>query len=381
MPTNTFTTQNLNAVAFIDSNIGLVGGEGDSISITLQKTLDGGETWNPVNINTTHTIRSIEFVSPQFAFLTTSEPSEGFRSIDGGLNWTFVDTEIEQDGEVYFKNIDTGFVYSSLNGGDVSYTFNGGITWNHFPDSTFGNNELIQSFHFPTPNSSIGYAVSGFGYVFKTEDGGVSWSIVDRPIKDLLNDVFFLTPDLGYILGREFIFKTEDGGENWSWYNTQFGGEKFQILDSLFYILRFQKILFSNDNGLNFEPMSGTFTGLKDMFIFSQYSGYCVENGGRIYKIDPQSSLLDKTSISNDFDVYPNPSIGKFKIALDDVGINGDEYILKIFTVTNQLVYQTRITQDGNEYDLTNSNLSGFYFIQIYNNDNNLQFTKKVLFD
>ena len=55
--------------------------------------------------------------------------------------------------------------------------------------------------------------------IFKTTDGGQSWELKDSFSGISLNDVFFPTPDTGYIVGNAFgaaALKTIDGGNNWS---------------------------------------------------------------------------------------------------------------------------------------------------------------------
>lgn len=120
------------------------------------------------NIRAVNSIRSIQFTNATNGFLTTNAPSEGFKTIDGGNNWTYVNTAIYNNGSVFFKDNDTGFVFSPNNGDDVSYTFDGGSSWTHYPNGTFGGG-AISSNHFPISNSSIGFAVTALYIPLKVE--------------------------------------------------------------------------------------------------------------------------------------------------------------------------------------------------------------------
>ena len=72
--------------------------------------------------------------------------------------------------------------------------------------------------------------------IYKTEDGGDTWQLVDNQILekyDLPRDAYFLTEDEGYFSSSKKIFHTANGGQTWQ-------GEAHvddnEIISKLYYI-------------------------------------------------------------------------------------------------------------------------------------------------
>ncbi len=66
-------------------------------------------------------------------------------------------------------------------------------------------------------NANTGYA-GGFQYVYKTIDGGSSWTVVSgiTVSSNFFERINFLNSNFGYIIGRSRSFSTVDGGSTWS---------------------------------------------------------------------------------------------------------------------------------------------------------------------
>src|SRR4051812_12250450 len=66
-------------------------------------------------------------------------------------------------------------------------------------------------------NDSIGYLLSSNGAVFKTIDGGQSWS---NPSKtNSCTSIYFVSADTGFACDANYgtgIYKTTDGGQSWT---------------------------------------------------------------------------------------------------------------------------------------------------------------------
>ncbi len=357
---NSGTIQSLKAIYFLNNDTGFIGGSAGITSTTLLKTTDGGMSWISPNISTVNSIRSIKFINAQIGFLTTSAPAEGFKTIDGGNNWTYVNTAIYNDGDVYFKNIDTGFVYSPNNGNDVSYTFNGGTTWTHYPTGTF-NGVGISSINFPNPNSSIGFAVSAWsGRIFTSTDGGVTWSQISQPTSQVLNDVFFTSTNEGYALGLNFILKTSDGGINWITANSSIGGYKFNIINTSVYVVVLSSTYLSTDGGINFSTMTGTINGLNNLHILSDSSGYCVGESGRIFKLGASSSVNESFATFNPINIFPNPVNEILFVVLS----NQNGSTLEMFNLEGQLVKKTTLLAGKTEVNIKDLT-KGLYIYRI----------------
>ena len=367
---NSGTTQGLNALYFLDSDNGFIGGNAGITSTTLLKTTDGGLSWNSPNISTVNSIRSIQFTNTTNGFLSTSAPSEGFKTIDGGNNWTAINTAIYNNGDVYFKDSDTGFVYSPNNGDDVSYTFDGGSTWSHYPNGTFGGN-AISSIHFPISNSSIGFAVTAWGgKIFKTTNGGISWSQIAQPTSQNLNDVFFTSTNNGFILGSSFILETNDGGANWTTTNSNLGGVKIKVINSNIYLLNYDSIRISSNNGASFIAMTGTINGLNNLHILSSTSGYCLGQSGKIFKLGSTTAIIESYISLNQINIFPNP-------ANNYINIDGDLSIAN-YQIKNTLGQSIKSDNFTNQSIDLSSMENGIYFIILTTSDNKL-ISKKIL--
>jgi photosystem II stability/assembly factor-like uncharacterized protein len=376
---NSGTTQNLNAIYFLNDDTGFIGGDAGITSTTLLKTTDGGLNWTSPNISTVNSIRSICFTTSQIGFLTTSSASQSFKTIDGGSNWTSFNSEIFNAGDIYFKDIDTGFVFSPNNGDDVSYTFNGGATWSHYANGTF-NGVGITAIHFPFTNSSIGFATTWDGQIFKTTNAGVSWFQIAQPTSQYLSDVSFSSPSDGYAVGSTFLLKTTDGGANWTIVNSNVGGSKIKIVGSSLYVLSNDSIRVSNNNGLTFTAMSGTITGLNNLQILSSTSGYCVGGSGRIFKLGLTSTVEESPISLNQIKVYPNPIIGSGSLNLE-IPFNQNVIEALIYNINGNEIMQFNIMGNSKSINFNVNELpSGIYYLMLRTDQGeNIQSDKIVI--
>jgi photosystem II stability/assembly factor-like uncharacterized protein len=69
------------------------------------------------------------------------------------------------------------------------------------------------------PNDHTGWICGNNGYIYKTTDGGDSWTQQNSGVTKNLQKLFFLNENLGYAGSVQgSILKTSDGGNNWSEY-------------------------------------------------------------------------------------------------------------------------------------------------------------------
>ncbi|MBO9703523.1 MAG: T9SS type A sorting domain-containing protein [Sporocytophaga sp.] len=371
----TGTTETLTTVFFINSDTGFVGGSA-GVTTTLLKTKDGGKTWKTPNINTTNSIRTIRFANKQIGILSTDASSEGFRTTDGGENWTKINTALDGIGDIYIKNADTAFAFNSSNGDDVSYSFNGGKTWTHYPNNAFGG-AAISAIHFPFPKSNIGYAVTNSGgKIFKTVNGGKSWSQIAQPTSEHFNNVFFTTTSIGYALAVSEILKTTDGGAHWTAITNGSSGAKIQIVGSILY-LRSGDLSVSYNDGKSFSDMTGFSSSIIDFQMLSNSEGYAVGFDGGVFKLQIITAINSKIEKTELFKLYPNPSNGQFSI--EKLDLSGSDLKLTILNTFGQEVYQTAIDQNSLSFDVSSLNLKGNYFIKVSDESNRYDVKRVVV--
>jgi photosystem II stability/assembly factor-like uncharacterized protein len=132
---------------------------------------------------------------------------------------------------VWFVDTQTGWlVLTQLEAGAVAYTLartsDSGATWHVTPLSLFAPGDpdaLAETIYLRFIDAQIGWLVikratsSNFslGVLFKTTDGGQTWTKLALPIGE---PVYFVTPELGWLAGgpaSDQLYRTQDGGQSW----------------------------------------------------------------------------------------------------------------------------------------------------------------------
>lgn len=200
----------------------------------IYRSTDGGQSWlrltPPTSFGFVDTVDlTMASGAPEIVFAATR--TGVFRSIDGGVEWSLILNQHAHsvsvsavDPQILYAGTNTG-VYKSGDGGETWQYRSDGIEYLdigpiavHPVDSDIavtGNNIWQWTFH----NDLFPSSTSGEG-IYKTVDGGVSWSKKTSGFIDV--DVVALAvdpsnPNVAYV-GMECsrgIFRTEDGGASW----------------------------------------------------------------------------------------------------------------------------------------------------------------------
>ena len=145
---------------------------------------------------------------------------------DSGIPEEFTDLSIDSlkiiqtnipDGlytDLTFINETTGFAVSNF--GAIIKTTDGGFNWEQLSSHV---NFFLNRIQFT--DSQTGYIIGGDttgGYLLKTVDAGQTWQLnnLDTPGKDRPTGMFFLNNTTGFISGKKLFRKTTDGGRTWS---------------------------------------------------------------------------------------------------------------------------------------------------------------------
>lgn len=224
--TNSFPS-NFISVYFINENIGFASGENDYIF----KTIDAGETWIQIS-DPGIDIYGFHFLDENNGF-ASGEYGATYKTIDGGSSWNpiFFQSGFVQGTSIYgiyFQDSNIGYI-TGLNG-RIMKTINGGNTWVQY--SITGNLNEIQFL-----NENIGYTNSGRNF-YKTLNSGNSWTYVGSIDSNISIPRFtFINENIGFaISGGTYggqIFKTIDGGATWSFQRDlfEYGGSSITFLD------------------------------------------------------------------------------------------------------------------------------------------------------
>jgi len=232
------TSSSVRCLTFVDAFTGWVGG-GEGCDGSLLRTTDGGTTWLPV-----YTGGEVVSVHCQDAFhITVLTHHEGMggnnrviRSDDGGLTWdTCIIWSSGYCNALWFSGLLNGIVagYAPYPGGAGVYiTYDGGLSWETYYSSVIGVYPLHDIQFLDTQQ---GWAVTGGGgmgggRVYKTIDGGETWSGLE--CYSNLWSIYFTDIQHGWVTGWKrvyqfpwpapalvydsaFIRKTFDGGATW----------------------------------------------------------------------------------------------------------------------------------------------------------------------
>ncbi|MBI2891192.1 MAG: hypothetical protein HYY13_10465 [Nitrospirae bacterium] len=228
------STTNLKAAYFFaDGMTGFAAGDLG----TILKTTDGGATWSSANSTTTAMLLSIQFPNDGSTGFAVGTSGTILKTSDSGASWSALNSGTTQTltGVRFPQDATTGYVCGG--GGNVLKTGNGGASWTNMGPTAggggggavpgqgqnggsipVGNEYVGQSF--PT-DSSTGYVISR-AYVFKTTNGGGSWTQTQPLNLDnsgaSINGIHFpKSATLGFLAGNSGqIFKTINGGSNWT---------------------------------------------------------------------------------------------------------------------------------------------------------------------
>ena len=361
------TTEPLNDVMFLNADTGyVVGGEWSLPSSAYFYTTDGGMTWN-TSVVSTYALQSVQFLNDTLGFIATSQASPMnlcYKTIDGGASWTSFNTALYNDGKIYFKDHKIGFHYSPNNGDDVAYSSNGGVSWAHYENGTFGGNG-VAGMHFPT-GSSIGYAVTAWGgEIYKTINDTV-WTLSGQPTSQTYNAVYFVDDFIGYVLGTNVILKTIDGGANWSVANADQGGLDMYCADANnCYVLTYNSILKSTDGCSTFNTMTGITGGLHS-FYFTDNTAYAVGDGA--YKLGATNSMAE-TTFEDGISTFPNPSNhGDFMIDVPNHFSHKLE--INVYNLNGQLEFHQQLNRSETPIHVKTQLFNGFYILELTDGKN-----------
>ncbi len=208
----------LNAISFIDSNIGFIGGT----KSTLLKTSDGGFTWQNILPSGTEELLDVYFHDEQHGFI--SKENAILRTTDGGVTWDTTMVGTYNPKCIHFINDSIGF-YGNTHHSYYFQTVNSGESWEQVEIFPAIENFEINSILFLT--KEIGFIAGvvlnpgSYDYfILKTTDGGITWSVVNADYYIEVSRLYFFNDEIGYAVGPRSsydnkILRTLDCGATW----------------------------------------------------------------------------------------------------------------------------------------------------------------------
>jgi photosystem II stability/assembly factor-like uncharacterized protein len=196
---STSPTLTATCLEFIDAQTGFAGGFGGASNIC--KTTNGGASFTcGSNIGAS----DIHFFDSQRGIAVRYVEAGGdtyYKTFDGGNTWEYHNGVIGTT--IYFYDDSLGFVGSN---GGVYRTLNSGETW----DFTFVGGGLVLDIKFY--NESLGFCVNSYANLYKTEDGGDTWTLVlQNNLSNLGASTAHFTDNFCYIGSGGDLYRTELG--------------------------------------------------------------------------------------------------------------------------------------------------------------------------
>ncbi len=376
------TSNYLYSLSFPEVSTGYVCGEYH----TLLKTMDGGATWNSLNINTGGNLLSIKFTSSITGYVATNR-GEIFKTIDGGQNWILIKQVIEPSFtcshvKLWFINSDTGFVVCDSTNLEqrIFRTLNGGATWeSQVPPGFSGYNPGSIMFL----NDSIGF-ISFNGSLIKTTNMGVTWDVVTLGLSSY-RSIFFLDEQHGFG-AYTGLDETLDGGVNWNW--LVFGDNLFSYVwfpsADTGYTCEDSDFYFTADTGKTWNPMilynfyPGYWNHRTEMCFTDSKHGFAVGDGGTFYKLSWEGAGIENKNSNPRIELIQNPVTDaaiRFK-----VNYSLNDGTLAIYTLQGQEIF--KIEHIGSKIvEINRAGLKpGIYFYK-YSDESNYAITGKIILE
>ena len=295
---NSGTTDNLTDVCFIENQFGWIIG----YSGILLRTSNAGNTWNN-NTIPYENLKAIQFVNQNVGWIV-GDNGLIIKTTDAGNNW------FEQQGgqilyleDLYFFDDQVGLICgggSSTGQGKILRTINGGSQWDEIALSIYSPRLL--SIYFL--NSNLGWTAGTNDLLYRTIDGGVSWDSIayfGGGWQNYHYGVYFIDSLNGNVCGwANFgtgntsgpIYKTSDGGYSWTRVAAvgygRFNSFAFHEASNSLYSVGSGgyppyyggKIYKSTDGGSNWNEVSSPTSERLNKITFTQNKGWIVGRNG-----------------------------------------------------------------------------------------------------
>lgn len=367
---DTPTEQNLVGIHFLDASTGItVGSNG-----TILKTIDGGDTWTSVFSGGYDFIRGQLVGNVGYAI---SDQGTIFKSLDVGNTWvslTFLGYALRS---VLFLDESFGFV--GTQGGWIFRTINGGQTWSAFDTET---SKIMRFFHFKDQDE--GFVVGDGGNLLKTIDGGQSWFPIDLQTSEDLFCIYFFDEDIGYITGTGgTVFKTINGGNDWQQINFPVATQ----LRTIFFTSLEEGYTIGND-GLIFHTLNGgidwttndsvTTNTLYQVHFAADNTGFISGANGTILRLkDMTVNTSDEIpSEIEEVQLFPNPAGQSVRILFQNEIHNFKK--VEIFNLEGRLLQQ-RSLGDTKSVEIELAQFSNGMYLLSLENSNGQRLTKKLV--
>lgn len=182
----------------------------------LLHTEDGGTVWKTSKVGDDG-FEQISFVDRSKGWAVDIN-GQIWRTADAGQSWKAIgrieptpETSLTKAKQLWFVDELHGFVVDSFS---LWCTNDGGLSWNRCIPHERGKGTPQRYFQL---NSTRAWVAATDGYIYRTENGGVTWE-KQKIASDIdFTDIVFVDEHTGWVCGdpNGTILRTDDGGKTW----------------------------------------------------------------------------------------------------------------------------------------------------------------------
>jgi LPXTG-motif cell wall-anchored protein len=224
VPLTSGTTCDLTAVYFANSTTGYITGSDVSGNSILLSTTDGGANWAQVALGNIYAHTSYYSDRMGFTGLFFTDTQTGYavawnsyivKITNGGTNWQRIGSgSVQTVHSMRFFDNQNGLAGASWNNDTkltVFKTNDGGQSWSQ---NTFNIDCMRKAFFV---SSNVWYALNYPGKIMKTVDAGQNWTEKTLPTTDWMESIYFIDENHGMVAGGNYkTYYTDDGGNTWA---------------------------------------------------------------------------------------------------------------------------------------------------------------------
>lgn len=273
---------NLTGVDFYDNKTGIVTGIFDPSLYRggFTTTETGGNIWTSTRLTDCDLVKyrvgkkivSTSVASGQMYFNKKSITTLDSLLIGGWVN----DFSIPDSSKVHFVGSNGSYSKADFTSKPVYYNYD-----------NLSTNQQMFGVHFP--DTATGYTCGDAGTIRKTTTGGKSWTAQSSGSSSSLRSVFFISKNIGWIVGSEqTVLITTNGGITWKRTSYLGGGTTYRsvkfVAPKIGYICGdFGTIMKTTDGGNTWKAMqTGTYETLNQLAFPDSLNGWAVGTNGTI---------------------------------------------------------------------------------------------------